>query len=403
MGKTYIDTVKYTIYAHFEVNGIVEKPDVVGAVFGQTEGLLGEDLDLRELQKNGRIGRIEVELVNEKGKTRGVIKIPSSLDMVETVIIAGALETVDRVGPCEAKITIDRIEDNRNEKRKRIIARAKELLKKLITTQIPETKELTEMVRKEVKISELVSYGPEKLPAGPSVDISDSVIFVEGRADVLNLLKNDITNVVGIGGAKVPKTVVELSKKKETTVFLDGDRGGDIILKELISAGMDIDYVARAPAGKEVEELTRKEIIKALRNKTPLHQEDISAAKQEKQSKKRENRRAEKKEAEGKTAKEEAKIVEMKEEALKAELKELNGRLRARFYDNNNRLVKEVPVREMLPTLQSLDKVKAIVFDGIITQRLIDIAKSKGTEYIVGMKVGNVNKKPDTIKIITVK
>jgi len=273
MAKIYIDTVKYTIYAHFVVSGSVDKPDVVGAIFGQTEGLLGEDLDLRELQKNGRIGRVEVEIVNEGGKSKGIIKIPSSLDMVETAIIGAALETIDRVGPYDASITVERVEDNRNEKRKKVIEKAKTLLKQLIQTQIPESKEITELVKKEVKVTALVEYGPEKLPAGPSIDIDDKIIVVEGRADVLNLLKNNITNVIAIGGAKVPKTIIELSKKKEVTVFLDGDRGGDIILREMLNAGVEIDYVARAPPGMEVEELTRKEIIKVLRNKEPVMHE----------------------------------------------------------------------------------------------------------------------------------
>ncbi len=416
MGKTYIDTVKYTIYAYFDISGIVEKPDVVGAIFGQTEGLLGEELDLRELQKNGRIGRIEVELVTESGKTKGVIKIPSSLDMVETAIIGAALETVDRVGPCDAKISINRIEDNRNEKRKKIVTKAKQLLKELINTQIPESREITEMVRKEVKASEITTYGPEKLPAGPGVDISDAIVFVEGRADVINLLKNDITNVIAIGGAKVPKTVVELSKKKETTVFLDGDRGGDIILKELLNAGVDIDFVARAPTGKEVEELTRKEIIKALRNKAPLHQEAGEAAttkssrgssngnhssSPKKHTSSRTSKKDEKKE-ERKPAKP-AKVISFDEGAFKAELNELKGKLRARFYDEKGNFITEVQVREMLPTLQSMDKAGAIIFDGIVTQRLVDIASNKGAKYIIGIKVGNVSKKPSNLEIITYK
>src|SRR3990167_3857986 len=118
MAKTYIDTVKYLVYANVDIVGLVEKPDVVGAIFGQTEGLLGDDMDLRDLQKNGRIGRIEVELNPRGGRSIGRIKLPSSLDMVETCILAAALETVDRVGPCEAHLSIDKVEDTRSIKRK---------------------------------------------------------------------------------------------------------------------------------------------------------------------------------------------------------------------------------------------------------------------------------------------
>ncbi|MDD5023256.1 MAG: DNA primase DnaG, partial [Candidatus ainarchaeum sp.] len=244
MGKTYIDTVKYLIYANVEVEGIVDKPDIVGAIFGQTEGLLGDELDLRDLQKNGRIGRIEVERDKERnGATCAIIKIPSSLDMVETCIIAAALEAVDRVGPCEAKIVVSKVEDTRNVKRKKVVDKAKSLLKFLLDTEIPESREITESVREEVKKEEIVFYGPDKVPSGPGIDKVKEVIIVEGRADVLNLLKNDITNVVAMQGARVLPTILELTKKKEVTLFLDGDRGGDLILRSLVEAGAEIDFV----------------------------------------------------------------------------------------------------------------------------------------------------------------
>jgi len=271
MGKTYIDTVKYLVYANVEIGGLVEKPDVVGAVFGQTEGLLGDELDLRELQKNGRIGRIEVDMSPRGGKTIGKIKLPSSLDMVETCILAAALETVDRVGPCDAKIIIEKVEDTRNLKRKQLVDRAKGLLKSLLINEIPESKEISEMVRSEVKIAEISEYGPDRLPAGPGIDKLDAIVVVEGRADVVNLLKNDIANVVAVGGANVPPSLANLCREKEITLFLDGDRGGDIIMTQLAEVA-DIDFVARAPVGKEVEELTRKELIKCMRSKVPFEQ-----------------------------------------------------------------------------------------------------------------------------------
>jgi DNA primase len=395
MAKTYIDTVKYTIYAHFSVTGSVDKPDVVGAIFGQTEGLLGEELDLRELQKNGRIGRIEVDLINEAGKTKGVIKIPSSLDMVETAIIGAALETVDRVGPYEASITVSKVEDNRTEKRKKVIEKAKSLLKQLIETQIPESKEITELVKKEVKVNTLVEYGPEKLAAGPSIDIEDKIIVVEGRADVINLLKNDITNVIAIGGAKVPKTIIELSKKKEVTAFLDGDRGGDIILREMLNAGVDIDFVARAPQGMEVEELTRKEIIKILRNKEPLvhekkkqqeQQSDDKGIAMQREQRLNENQRAEDSVNDKTYGKESMVDVESLKEKLMNDLDNIKGRLKARFYDENGNVIKEVSVRDMMQTIANIKNAKAIVFDGIITQRLADLAYEKGMKVVIGIR-----------------
>lgn len=415
MAKTYIDTVKYVVYTSVEIGGLVEKPDVVGAIFGQTEGLLGDELDLRDLQKNGRIGRIEVDLNGRAGKTVGSIKIPSSLDMVETCIIAAALETVDRVGPCEAKLNVNKIEDTRNVKRKVLVDRAKNLLKNLLNTEIPESREISEMVRDEVKTAEIVSYGPENLPAGPGIDRSNDVILVEGRADVINLLKNDINNVVAIQGAKVPKSLVELSKKKEVTLFLDGDRGGDIILNELNQGGVDIDFVARAPLGREVEEITRKELIKCLRNKVPFEQ---SAPKEEKRRPERVIERQEKPRVKEekyvprkkevakevvKKAKKEEPPPKIDKKDIITELDALANTLRARFYNSKFERVKEVPVRDVIKSLADSKDIKAIVFDGIITQRLVDLAAKQEVGTLVGIKIGNVNKKPDNLEIITKK
>lgn len=266
MAKAPADTVKYNIYADIIIDGVVEKPDVVGAIFGQSEGLLGEELELRDLQKTGRIGRIEVDVSTKAGKSTGKVTVPSSLDMVETSIIAAAIEGVDRVGPCNAKITVKDVEDARTAKRKSVIDRAKELLKKLMDEEIPESGALTEEVKKAVQLSEIGDY--RGLPAGPAISGAESIILVEGRADVITLLKAGIKNAVAVGGTNIPKTVVDLSKEKTTIAFLDGDRGGEMILKEL-SQVAEIDFVARAPRGKEVEELGKKEIIMALRRKTP--------------------------------------------------------------------------------------------------------------------------------------
>ena len=442
MGKTYIDTVKYLVYANVEIDGMVEKPDVVGAVFGQTEGLLGDELDLRDLQKNGRIGRIDVDLQPRGGRSVGKIKLPSSLDMVETCILGAALETVDRVGPCEAKITIEKIEDTRNSKRKILVDRAKILLKSLLVNEIPESKEISEMVRQEVKVAEIEEYGPEKMPCGPGIEKADSLVIVEGRADVINLLKNDITNVVAVGGANVTNAIAKLAREKEVTVFLDGDRGGDIILAELARVA-DIDFVARAPTGKEVEELTRKELIKCLRAKMPFEQGNQKEGderrdydrrdrgrrfeRDDRRRETREDRRPERDRGmreEPMQAPQPSQIPEpqpapqaevlppIREEPapskpadvppqLLASLDELENTLRARFYNAELSATKEMPVRDMIKSLEEEKGVYAIVFDGIITQRLADMAENKKVGIVAAMKLGNVFRKPASVLIHT--
>ncbi len=468
MGKTYIDTVKYMINANFEVDGIIEKPDIVGALFGQTEGLLGDELDFRELQKNGRLGRIEVETQVKNGKTFGQIFVPSSLDMAETSILAASLEIVDRVGPCEARINVTKIEDSRSIKRKQLLDRAKNLLKTLVLEELPESKQLTELVRDEMKIAEVSTYGEDKLSCGPMMAQSEAIVVVEGRADVINLLKNGIKNVVAVGGANVGKTIAKLCNEKEVTVFLDGDRGGDIILKELMAVA-DIDFVARAPTGKEVEELTRKEIIQCLRKGVPAEQtngkrEERSGGFQrrpqerpdngsrperfernERQHDRSNDRQTNERTSERSFERQErapaferpvalerpaaprpgalmASKPTFKSEptleadsnqsgqddresgdkpmALLSSLKELEGSLKARLFGQDLNVVSEVPIREIMKALTETDNVRAVVLDGIVTQRLVDLCEQKKTEYLVGVRAGTIMRKPSITKII---
>ncbi|MDO5861776.1 MAG: DNA primase DnaG, partial [Thermoplasmata archaeon] len=259
---------KYMVKAKINAEGIVEKPDVVGAIFGQTEGLLGDELDLRDLQKSGRIGRIEVEITSKGGRSEGTIYMSSSLDQVETVILASALETVDRVGPCKASIHVLGIEDVRVTKREKVVERAKELLNELIKQSKGSSTDLTDSVRQSVQVEEITTYGKDRCPAGPNVKDSEAIIIVEGRSDVLNLLKAGIKNAIAVEGTNIPKTVQDLSRERVATAFVDGDRGGELILRELFQVA-EVDFVARAPRAHEVEELTAKQIIKCLRNKMP--------------------------------------------------------------------------------------------------------------------------------------
>jgi len=367
MAKAPADTVKYNIYADIIIDGVVEKPDVVGAIFGQSEGLLGEELELRDLQKTGRIGRIEVDVSTKAGKSTGTVTVPSSLDMVETSIIAAAIEGVDRVGPCNAKITVKDVEDARTAKRKSVIERAKALLKKLMDEEIPESGELTDEVKKAVQLSEISEY--KGLPAGPTISSAESVILVEGRADVITLLKAGIKNAIAVGGTNIPKTIVDLSKEKTCIAFLDGDRGGEMILKEM-SQVSEIDFVARAPKGKEVEDLSKKEVIMALRRKTPLSQVKGNASRV--------------------TEKPHPKSKDGKDKSLLSLLVDVRGKLTARLYDSNLSQITEIEIKDLIDSLGGVQPC-CVVFDGIVTQRLIDAAASSKVKYVVGINKSSIS------------
>ncbi len=262
------ETTKYRIHLTVQADGVVERSDVVGAIFGQIEGLLGAEMELRELQRQGRLGRIDVKVISRQGKSTGEILVSTSLDRAETAILAASMETISRVGPCSAQVMVQNIEDIRVTKRTQIIERAKSRLLEFEEPGIdPES--LIDAVRESQRIEKIETIGPDNVPAGPNVIHSDAIIVVEGRADVINLLRAGRKNAVAVEGTSVPGTIINMCHKKTATAFLDGDRGGDLILRELLEL-TDIDFVAFPPRGESVEDLSRKEIIKALRNKVPI-------------------------------------------------------------------------------------------------------------------------------------
>lgn len=375
-------SIKYLIEAKIEVNGVVDRNDIIGAIFGQTEGLFSSELDLRELQKSGRIGRIEISVNVQGNKTYGKIMAPSALDKYSTALIAAMIESIDRVGPYSAAAKIEKIHDVRAEKRRKIIERARAILYQWEKSKIPEEDEMMKELEEALLKARVIEFGPEKIPAGPDVEEGDELIIVEGRADVINLLKHGYANVIAIEGIKIPESVKSLaSKKKRVIAFLDGDRGGDMILNELKNAGMKIDLVARAPYGKEVEQLTGKEIVDALHHAVPFEE----AAKQLKAPQR---------------VREAAVALP---EKLGEYAKEVEGRLMAVLLDEELNELKRTPVSELAQELQEQrNRVKYVVFDGIVTQRLVDALAERGDEvYLIGVRVGEISRPAENVKVLT--
>ncbi len=447
--------MKYLIRASFEVDGRVEKHDIIGAIFGQTEGLLGSEFNLEELQNKDKIGRVHLDLKYQGTKTLGQIQIPSNLDRVETVLLAAMLETVDRVGPYSARVTVDGIEDLRAEKLKVIVQRARELLQQ-VKEQEPDLKEIIRQITQRGEAQpRVIEYGEDKLPAGPDVERSDTLIVVEGRADVINLLRYGYTNVIALGGAKerVPKTIIELAKNKKVILFVDGDRGGELIIKNVLGQ-MHVDYVARAPKGMEVEQLTGKEVARALAQMTPV--EEFLKQLQKEEAKPAQPAQApqeaqpapapqvvEQTAAQALSVQPEAvtttpptlpgAVTQQPQEALGAtipaqeaapaqpqmteaqqpqltmimpkqvldSIKDLKGTLEAIAYDRSWNEVARLKVKDLYQWIQQAEagKVYAIVFDGIITQRLLDAASEKGVALLVGARIGSkvVPRKGDVV------
>jgi len=409
------DTTKYLIHISLNAEGVVEKPDVVGAIFGQTEGLLGEDLDLRDLQRTGRVGRIDVQIASKKGETTGDILISTSLDRAETAILAASLETIDRVGPCVAHVTVESIEDIRVSKRKKIVERAKEILIERFDDGAIDSDDLLDDVRQTIRVEKIGTIGEEKLPAGPNVLESDAIVIVEGRADVLNLLRFGIKNAVAVEGTNIPASIVDLCGKKTTTAFFDGDRGGELILRELLQVA-DIDFVAFSPRGKSVEDMTRKEVIKTLRNKVPVEYvrdqyfentselpPDLPRVPRTTPSPAHDDgdhagitgRQA------GSGSRKAKESPARVPETIRDHMDDVKGRNVARFLDNEMTVIRESSSDEVEKIVDTLETPPAgLVVDRAVDQKLLDRLVYKGLEYVAAKDFKGIIKRPLNIRLM---
>jgi len=412
--------VKYLVKLRFEVDGVVEKADMIGAIFGQTEGLFGPEMNLNELQKSWKVGRIEINLESKNDRTYGEILIPMSTDVSTAALIAAAVESVDKVGPCSARVELVTIEDVRASRRKQIVDRAKDIMKEWGSRTASEGENLLKDVQDSTKRARVVSYGVENLPAGPGVYTSELVYVVEGRADVILFLRAGIENVVAVEGTSVPQSVIDLGKKKRLIAVLDGDRGGDLIEKELDQV-VKVERVLRAPHGKEVEELTPMEVLQLLRGDLPqrggrperserserARTERLERMERVERMERERVERGEGPEREYREREPRQAVVETPQalgpviEKVKAVFPSLNGTLEALLLDEGLAEKGRFPISELVQKVDADSKVKFIVFDGIVTQRLVDAAAKVGVSGIVGHRVGDIRNMPPTMSIGT--
>jgi len=419
--------VKYHVKLKFDVDGLVEKADIIGAIFGQTEGLLGPEMNLNELQKVSKVGRIEVNVETKGNMTKGDALIPMSTDISTAALIAAAIESIDKVGPFPAKFGLVGIDDIRAIKKKVIVDRAKKIVQDWATRTISEGDEMLKDVYDASKPGKLTSFGKAQLACGTGVFDSPWIILVEGRADVVNLLRAGYDNAIAIEGARIDESVTKLTEGKRVVAFLDGDRAGDLILKELHGV-VKIDKVLRAPSGKEVEECTPLEISEILKDAFsaevssvqqpvyPTHHPTHHHQQQQQHHYERRNYRRERDPQEdyrapqsrppemlesaqpskGTVVEDSAEIVS----AIRDVFPQINETLEAVLLDGSMNTLLKVPVSEVIKRLNSAEGGKLLVIDGIVTQRLVDAADRAGIEYIVGHRMTDL-KKPSDIRIRT--
>ena len=394
--------VKYHVKLKFEVDGIVEKADIIGAIFGQTEGLLGPEMNLNELQKVSKVGRIEVNVDTKSNTTKGDALLPMSTDISTAALISAAIESIDKVGPFQGKFLLVGIDDIRAIKKKVIVDRAKKIIQEWATKTISEGEEMLRDVYDASKPGKLTSFGKAQLACGTGVFESPYIILVEGRADVINLLRAGFDNSIAIEGAKIDETITNLTSGKKVIAFLDGDRAADLILKELQGL-VKIDKVLRAPTGKEVEECTPLEISEILKDVAETGSEQPEAPVQQQKSTRKpktygnNNSTSVYQEVShsnannGETVKDDPQITS----AVKEVYPQINETLEAMILDNSMQVLLKVPVSEIIKRLDSLEGARFLVMDGIITQRLIDAAYRAGIEYVVGHRMAELKKSPE--------
>ncbi|HEX5921785.1 MAG TPA: DNA primase DnaG [Nitrososphaeraceae archaeon] len=390
--------VKYHVKLKFEVDGIVEKADIIGAIFGQTEGLLGPEMNLNELQKVSKVGRIEVNVDTKSNTTKGDALLPMSTDISTAALISAAIESIDKVGPFQGKFLLVGIDDIRAIKKKVIVDRAKKIIQEWATKTISEGEEMLRDVYDASKPGKLTSFGKAQLACGTGVFDSPVIILVEGRADVINLLRAGFDNSIAIEGAKIDETITNLTSGKKVIAFLDGDRAADLILKELQGL-VKIDKVLRAPTGKEVEECTPLEITEILKDviEPTVEQYEVPIQHQKgvKKSKTYENNNLAYQEPSNFNNGEKLTDDPQITSAVKEVYPQINETLEAMILDNSMQVLLKVPVSEIIKRLDSLEGARFLVMDGIITQRLIDAAYRAGIEYVVGHRMAELKKSPE--------
>jgi DNA primase len=426
--------VKYLVKLRFEVEGVVEKADLIGAIFGQTEGLFGPEMNLQELQKTWKVGRIEINLQSNNGKTTGEVLIPMSTDVSTAALIAAAVENVDKVGPCTAHFTLVGIADVRADRRKVIVDRAKSIMKEWASKTASEGEESLKDIVDSAKRGRVISYGKEGLPAGPGVDAADFLYVVEGRADIINLMRAGIENTIAVEGTSIPDTVKEIAKRKPIHAFLDGDRGGDLILKELTQVAR-VDRVYRAPRGREVEELTPIEILEILEGR-PREESTVELAaeevpeRRERAFDRERGGRYDRRERRGRPSREDRyrnrdedlrpprreepalpketlppppPLPEPVAEKVKTEFPSINGTLEAVVYDSDLKELSRVLVKDLVSKISDLQGAKTLVLDGIVTQRLLDAGQKVGIGTLIAHRAGEIQNKPGEISVYTFK
>ena len=307
------------------------------------------------------------------------------MDNVETAIIGSALETIDRIGPCQAKITVIEISDVRATKRTAVVDRAKELLLALVNSGEAASKTVVEEVRSVLTVGTATNF--HGLTCGPNVESSDSLIIVEGRNDVINLLNCGVKNAISADGAgNIKQELIDLANGKQSvTLAIDGDRGGEMLFRQL-HAILKIDFVAQAPVGQEWELLPQKTITKSLSMKVDAEKFAKTMEAQDKEDEEKHGGNNDE------WVEEMSDVYET--EIAPAEIQEMFdhqdglGKNKAMFVLSDGTVSEEMGAGSIAKSAAESEGVQALIINGPISDRIQEIASEASITTVVGTKPG---------------
>ena len=79
----------------------------------------------------------------------------------------------------------------------------------------------------------------------------------------------------------------------------------------------------------------------------------------------------------------------------------LNGTLEAILLDQGLQEIGRFPISELVQKMEGTSGAQFLIFDGIVTQRLVESAAKVGVKGIIGHRTGELNQVPDDMRIGT--
>ena len=186
-----------------------------------------------------------------------------------------------------------------------------------------------------------------------------------------------------MGSGIKPKLAELASKKKTVTAFMDGDRGGKLLLMEISGTlGKSLTHVAFAPQSREVEHLEGKVVTKCLAQKEPASKA-VARIQTEIQ-----------KDADASVGKGKPSLEAPDDVKGWAPMMDGLKRNQAVIVLGDGSGSDPISAKDLEAALGKTDGAQGLVFSGKVTNRIHELASGAGINNVVGKSVG-----PQSLKL----